>query len=69
MEREPGGSWPYKEAVGVLMWLVVWSRLEIANTTRVVARHATDSLCRKALASGTPDNPVSCLVEGPESYV
>ena len=24
------------------MWLVVWSRLEIANATRVVARHAND---------------------------
>ena len=42
MEGEPGGSWPYKEAVGGLMWLVVWSRMEIANPTGVVARHAND---------------------------
>ena len=42
MEGESGGTWPYREAVGVLMWLVVWSRVEIANSTRVVARHAND---------------------------
>ena len=39
MEGEPGIAWPYKEAVGSLMWMVVWSRLEIANATRAVARH------------------------------
>ena len=38
MEGEPGITWPCKEAVGALMWLVVSSRLEIANTTRAVAR-------------------------------
>ena len=42
MEGESGGTWPYREAVGALMWLVVWSRVEIANPTRVVARHAND---------------------------
>ena len=42
MEREPGITCPYKEAVGALMWLVVWSRLEIANATRAVARHTNN---------------------------
>ena len=39
---EPSGSWPYREAVGGLMWLVSWSRLGIANATRVIARHSND---------------------------
>lgn len=42
MEGEPNVSWPYKEAVGALLWLVVWTRQEIANATRVVARHSSD---------------------------
>ena len=42
MEGKSGGKWPYREAVGALMWLVVWSRVEIANPTLVVARHAND---------------------------
>lgn len=42
MEGEPSGTWPYKEAVGALMWLVVWSRLDIGNATRVVARHSSN---------------------------
>ena len=42
MEGEPGITWPYKEAVGALMWLVVWSRLEIANAMRAVARHTNN---------------------------
>ena len=41
MEGEPGITWPYKEAVGALMWLAVWS-LEIANATRAVARHTNN---------------------------
>ena len=42
MEGEPGITWPYKEAVGALMWLVVRSRLEIANATLAVARHTNN---------------------------
>ena len=42
MEGEPGITWPYKEAVGALMWLVVWSRLEIDNATRAVAGHTNN---------------------------
>ena len=26
MKGESGGTWPYREAVGSLMWLVVWSK-------------------------------------------
>ena len=42
MKGESGGTWPYREAVGSLMWLVVWSKPEIYNATRVVARHVDD---------------------------
>lgn len=41
-EGESSGTWPYREAVGALMWVVTWTRLGIANATRVVARHAND---------------------------
>ena len=42
MEGESSGTWPYREAIGALLWLVGWSRLEIANAVRVVARHSND---------------------------
>ena len=40
VEGEPGGTWPYKEAVGELMWLVVMSRSDIANAVQAVSRHS-----------------------------
>ena len=36
MEGESSGTWPYRETIGALLWLVGWSRLEIANAVRVV---------------------------------
>ena len=36
VEGESGGTWPYKEAVGGLMWLVVISRPDITNVVRAV---------------------------------
>ena len=42
MKSESGGTWSYREAVGSLMWLVVWSKPEIYNATRLVARHVDD---------------------------
>ena len=42
MKGESGGTWPYREALGSLMWLVVWSKPEIYNATRVVSRHVDD---------------------------
>ena len=39
-EGEPGGVWAYQEAVGCLMWLVIMTRLDIANAVRAVARHS-----------------------------
>ena len=39
IKGESGGTWPYREAVSSLMWLVVWSKSEIYNATRVVACH------------------------------
>ena len=42
MKGESGDTWTYREAVGSLMRLVVWSNPEIYNTTRVVARHVDD---------------------------
>ena len=40
IEGESGGTWPYKEAVGGLMWLVVMSRPDITNAVRAVSRHS-----------------------------
>ena len=41
-EAEPGGQWPFREAVGSLMWVATMSRPDIANAVREVARHAHD---------------------------
>ena len=40
IEDESGGTWPYKEAVRGLMWLVVMSRPDITNAVRAVSRHS-----------------------------
>ena len=40
VESESGGTWPYKEAVGGLLWLVVMSRPDITNAVRVLSRHS-----------------------------
>ena len=40
VKGESGGTWPYKEAVGGLMWLVVMSRPDITNAVRAVSRHS-----------------------------
>ena len=40
VEGGSGGTWPYKEAVGGLMWLVVMSRPDITNAVRAVSRHS-----------------------------
>ena len=40
VEGESGGTWPYKEAVGGLMWLVFMSRPDITNAVRAVSRHS-----------------------------
>ena len=42
MKGESSATWPYEEAIGALLWLVGWSRLEITNAVRVVARHSND---------------------------
>ena len=39
VEGESGGTWPYKEAVRGLMWLVGMSRPDITNAVRAVSRH------------------------------
>ena len=39
VEGKSGGTWPYKEAVGGLMWLVVMSRPNI-NAVRALSRHS-----------------------------
>ena len=41
VEGESGGTWPYKEAVGGLVWLVVVSRTDITNAVRAVSRQST----------------------------
>ena len=37
---EPGGDWPVREAVGSMMWVAIFTRPDIANALRKVARHA-----------------------------
>ena len=39
-EGEPKGDWPYKEAVGSLMWLSTMIRPDISNAVRAVVRHS-----------------------------
>ena len=39
-EGEPKGDWPYREAVGSLMWLSTMTRPGISNAVRAVARHS-----------------------------
>ena len=39
-EDDPGGKWPYREAVGSPLWLSNMTRPDIANAVRVVARHS-----------------------------
>lgn len=37
---EPKGGWPYREAVGGLMWLATMTRLDISIAVRAVGRHS-----------------------------
>ena len=39
-EGQPKADWPYKEAVGSLMWLSIMTRPDISNTVLAVARHS-----------------------------
>ena len=39
-EGELGGDWPYREAVGSLMWLPTITSLDISNVVRIAARHS-----------------------------
>ena len=43
VEGESGGTWPYNEAVGGLMWLVVMSRPDITNAVRAVSCHSNSA--------------------------
>ena len=39
-EQHPRGDWPYKEALGSLMWLSTTTRPDITNEVRAVTRHS-----------------------------
>ena len=39
-EDEPGGNWPYKETVDLLMWLSTTTRTDISNAVPAAARHS-----------------------------
>ena len=39
-EGEPKVDWPYREAVGSLMWLSTMTRPDISNVVSAVARHS-----------------------------
>ena len=40
MIHEKGGDWPYKQAVGGLLWISMMTRPDIASAVRAVPRHA-----------------------------
>ena len=54
MESESGGTWPYREAVGALMWLVESGNRE-PNACCCTTRKRSYG---KTLASGASDRPV-----------
>ena len=39
-DDEPGGGWPVREAVGILMWLSTMTQPDITNAVPVIARYA-----------------------------
>ena len=44
--HEKGGEWPYKQAVGGLLWILGMRRPGIASAVRAVARHAHNPSAR-----------------------
>ena len=44
--HEKGGAWPYKQAVGGLLWISGMTRPGIASAVRAVARHAHNLVAR-----------------------
>ena len=46
MIHEKGGDWPYKQAVGGLLWISGMTRPDIASAVRAVARHVHNPAAR-----------------------
>ena len=44
--HEKGGDWPYKQALGGLLWISGMTRPDIASAVRAVTRHAHDPAAR-----------------------
>ena len=59
-----GGDWPYKQAVGSLLWISGMTRPDMASAVRVVTRHAQSG--RAALEGGSKYN---CLLEDNQGSV
>ena len=65
MKDKSGGTWPYREAVGSLMWLVVWSKPEIYSATCVVALDVDNP--SEGHWHSTPDHQIRARDQGSES--
>ena len=60
------GDWPYKQAVGGLLWISGMTRPDIANAVRAVTRHAQNSAARqRKVEGGSEDN---CLPQGKKIF-
>ena len=66
-EGEPIEDWPYREAMGSLIWLSTMTRPDISNAARAVACHShnpTDKHWTEALGSSSEHNGIPSWDQG-----